>query len=114
MEATTKLQEGPGVGPATADELRESGYDSYRSLAVAGTLYDLAVCVTNHVQSDPDAFCGDPIEPIGGNALGHAANCRLYLRPARGDERIVRLVDAPDRPEGEAVVRIEEGGLAAE
>ena len=29
------LEELPGVGPATADKLRDNGYDSYQSIAVA-------------------------------------------------------------------------------
>ncbi|MFB6114415.1 MAG: DNA repair and recombination protein RadA, partial [Halodesulfurarchaeum sp.] len=79
-----------------------------------GDLYNTAVIVTNQVQSNPDAFFGDPTKPIGGNILGHTSTFRLYLRKSKGDKRIVRLVDAPNLPDGEAVMRIVEDGLKPE
>ncbi len=79
-----------------------------------GDLNNTAVVVTNQVASNPDSFFGDPTQPIGGNILGHTSTFRLYLRKSKGDKRIVRLVDAPNLPDGEAVMRIEEGGLKPE
>jgi DNA repair protein RadA len=79
-----------------------------------GNLYNAAVVVTNQVQSNPDAFFGDPTKPIGGNILGHKSTFRLYLRKSKGTKRIVRLVDAPNLPDGEAVMRVEEAGLKPE
>lgn len=77
-------------------------------------LHNAAVLVTNQVQSNPDSYFGDPTKPIGGNILGHMSNFRLYLRNSKGTKRIVRLVDAPNLPDGEAVMRVEEGGLKPE
>jgi DNA repair protein RadA len=79
-----------------------------------GDLYNTAVVVTNQVQSNPDAFFGDPTKPIGGNILGHTSTFRIYLRKSKGDKRIVRLVDAPNLADGEAVMRVEDGGLKPE
>ena len=79
-----------------------------------GDLYNTAVLVTNQVQSNPDAFFGDPTKPIGGNILGHTSTFRIYLRKSKGDKRIVRLVDAPNLADGEAVMRIEGAGLKPE
>jgi len=79
-----------------------------------GDLNNTAVVVTNQVASNPDSFFGDPTQPIGGNILGHTSTFRLYLRKSKGDKRIVRLVDAPNLPDGEAVMRIQEGGLKPE
>ncbi|MFC6716149.1 DNA repair and recombination protein RadA [Natrialbaceae archaeon GCM10025810] len=79
-----------------------------------GNLYNAAIIVTNQVSSNPDAFFGDPTKPIGGNILGHKSTFRIYLRKSKGDKRIVRLVDAPNLPDGEAVMRVQDGGLKPE
>ena len=77
-------------------------------------LYNTAVLVTNQVQSNPDSYFGDPTKPIGGNILGHKSTVRLYLKNSKGTKRIVRLVDAPSLPDGEAVMRVETEGLVPE
>ncbi|OUJ19252.1 RecA/RadA recombinase [Methanonatronarchaeum thermophilum] len=74
-------------------------------------LFNAAALVTNQVQSNPDAFFGDPTRPVGGNILGHMATYRLYLRKSKGDKRIARLVDSPCMPEGESVFTIGEEGI---
>lgn len=79
-----------------------------------GNLYNTAVVVTNQVASNPDSFFGDPTQPIGGNILGHKSTFRIYLRKSKGDKRIVRLVDAPNLADGEAVMRVQDGGLKPE
>ncbi len=79
-----------------------------------GNLYNSAVVVTNQVQSNPDAFFGDPTKPIGGNILGHKSTFRMYLRKSKQDKRIVKLVDAPNLPDGEAVMRVQGEGLKPE
>ncbi|MFB6176431.1 MAG: DNA repair and recombination protein RadA, partial [Halobaculum sp.] len=79
-----------------------------------GNLHNAAVVVTNQVASNPDSYFGDPTQPIGGNILGHKSTFRIYLRKSKGDKRIVRLVDAPNLADGEAVMRVEDGGLKPE
>jgi DNA repair protein RadA len=79
-----------------------------------GNLYNTAVIVTNQVQSNPDAFFGDPTKPIGGNILGHKSTFRVYLKKSKQDKRIVKLVDAPNLPDGEAVMRVKGAGLKPE
>jgi DNA repair protein RadA len=79
-----------------------------------GNLYNSAVVVTNQVASNPDSFFGDPTQPIGGNILGHKSTFRMYLRKSKNDKRIVRMVDAPNLPDGEAVMRITGDGLEPE
>ncbi|MFC3958860.1 DNA repair and recombination protein RadA [Halovivax cerinus] len=79
-----------------------------------GNLYNCAVIVTNQVASNPDSFFGDPTQPIGGNILGHKSTFRMYLRKSKGTKRIVRLVDAPNLADGEAVMRVEDEGLVPE
>ncbi|MFA9416034.1 DNA repair and recombination protein RadA [Natrinema sp. HArc-T2] len=79
-----------------------------------GNLYNCSVIVTNQVASNPDSFFGDPTQPIGGNILGHKSTFRIYLRKSKGDKRIVRLVDAPNLADGEAVMRVQDEGLKPE
>jgi DNA repair protein RadA len=83
-------------------------------ISQVGELYNAAVVVTNQVAANPDAFFGDPTQPIGGHILGHKSTFRMYLRKSKNDKRIVRLVDAPNLPDGESVMRITEDGVEPE
>ena len=77
--------------------------------------YNVAVFYTNQMTADPGAnmtFQADPKKPIGGNILGHASTVRIYLKKGRGDNRIAKVVDAPDLPEAEATFALTEGGIA--
>ena len=65
----------------------------HRLLRVA-EIYNVAVVVTNQVQTQPDSFFGDPTRPAGGNVIGHACTYRIYLRKAGGD-RVALMVDSP-------------------
>jgi DNA repair protein RadA len=76
-----------------------------------GDLNNAVVLVTNQVMSKPDAFFGDPTKPIGGHILGHTSTFRLYMRKSKGDKRIVKLVDAPNLPDAEAVISVTTPGL---
>ncbi len=73
--------------------------------------YNLAVVVTNHVQSDPNSFFGDPTKPIGGHVLGHAATVRVYLKKGKKEARKSRLIDHPQLPPESATFRISEKGV---
>ncbi|SCV00348.1 LAME_0G09098g1_1 [Lachancea meyersii CBS 8951] len=77
--------------------------------------YNVAVFMTNQVQSDPGAsalFAGaDGRKPVGGHVLAHASATRILLRKGRGDERVAKLQDSPDMPERECVYTIGEQGI---
>jgi meiotic recombination protein DMC1 len=76
--------------------------------------YNVAVFMTNQMTADPGAnmtFQADPKKPIGGNIMGHASTVRIYLKKGRGDNRIAKVVDAPDLPEGEATFALAAGGV---
>jgi len=74
-------------------------------------MYNVAVLVTNQVMSRPDILFGDPTAPIGGNIVGHNSKTRLYLRKAKEDKRVAKLVDSPSLPDGEAIYKITEKGI---
>lgn len=73
---------------------------------------DLAIVVTNQVQSKPDVFYGNPIQAAGGNVVAHGSTIRVFLRKGKGEQRIAKIVDAPHLPEGEAIFSITENGIS--
>ncbi|KAF9181034.1 Meiotic recombination protein dmc1 [Haplosporangium sp. Z 767] len=76
--------------------------------------FNVAIYLTNQVQSDPGAgltFVADPKKPVGGHIMAHASTTRLYLRKGRGEERIAKIYDSPDVPEAEAPYAISAGGI---
>jgi len=76
--------------------------------------YNIAVFITNQVTADPGAtmtFQADPKKPIGGHILAHASTVRLSLRKGRGENRIAKIFDSPDRPEAEATFAISSHGI---
>ncbi|MEZ3116773.1 DNA repair and recombination protein RadA [Halobaculum sp. MBLA0147] len=102
------------VGRGELAERQQKLNKHLHDLDQVGNLHNAAVLVTNQVASNPDSYFGDPTQPIGGNILGHKSTFRIYLRKSKGDKRIVRLVDAPNLADGEAVMRVEDGGLMPE
>jgi DNA repair protein RadA len=74
-------------------------------------MYNLAVLVTNQVLAKVDILLGDQVAPVGGNIVAHQCTHRIFLRKAKGNKRIARLVDSPYLPEGETVFSIGEGGV---
>lgn len=102
------------VGRGELAERQQKLNQHIHDLLRIADLHNAAIIVANQVQSNPDSYFGDPTQPIGGNILGHASNFRVYLRQSKGDKRVVRLVDAPNLPDGEAVARIKEAGIRPE
>jgi len=76
-----------------------------------GDLHNTAVVVTNQVMSRPDIMFGDPTAPIGGHIVGHTATFRVYLRKGKGEQRIAKLIDSPNLPDGECIFRITGDGV---
>lgn len=59
----------------------------------------MAVLITNHVMSDPSGgamFVSDPKKPVGGHVMAHASTIRLSLRKGKGEQRLMKVVDAPN------------------
>jgi len=72
--------------------------------------YNIAVVITNQVQSNPDQFYGNPTHPTGGHVMAHACTHRVYLRK-KGDTRVAKVIDSPYLPENEAQFIITEKGV---
>ena len=99
------------IGRGSLAERQQLLNKHLRMLHELADLYDVAIFVTNQVSAKPDAFFGDPNRPIGGHVLGHSATMRVYLRKSKKGQRIARLVDSPNLPEGEAIFVVTEEGI---
>ncbi len=99
----------PGRGALGERQQKLNGH--IHKLQQLADTYDLAVYITNQVMDNPGILFGDPTTPVGGNIVAHAATTRLYLRKSKEDKRIIRLVDSPSMPEGEAVMKITANGI---
>ena len=99
------------IGRGTLADRQQKLNKHLHGLQKFSNLYNAVVLVTNQVMSKPDTFFGDPTKPIGGHILGHTATFRLYIRKSKGDKRVVKLVDSPNLPEGEAVLSVTRDGI---
>ncbi len=72
---------------------------------------ELAVAFTNQVSSKPDVFYGNPTTHTGGNIIAHGSTIRLFLRKGKGEQRIAKIIDAPNLPEADAIFSITDEGI---
>ncbi len=111
VDSLTSLFRAEFLGRGALNERQQKLNSHIHRLAVLANKYNIAVYVTNQVMDNPGMMFGDPTTPIGGNVLAHAATTMLYLRKSKEDKRIVRLVDSPNMPEGECVIKITPDGI---
>jgi DNA repair protein RadA len=74
-------------------------------------IYNMAVLVTNQIQSTPDTFFGNPNKPAGGNILAHGSTYRIWLRKSKESRRIARIIDSPMHAETECLFQITQNGI---
>ena len=76
--------------------------------------FNVAIVLTNQVQSDPGgmAFAGvEPKKAIGGHVLAHASTIRIQVRKGRAEARVMKVLQGPTLKENEAEFQITEGGV---
>lgn len=74
--------------------------------------YEIAVILTNQVQSSPDSIYNiNSFKAAGGNIFAHSSTYRIFLRRS-GRNRIARIVDSPCHPESEILFFIGENGIS--
>lgn len=74
-------------------------------------IYNLAVILTNQIQSTPDTFFGNPNKPAGGNILAHGSTYRIWLRKSKENRRVAKIIDSPLHPESECIFAITTNGI---
>ena len=68
--------------------------------------YVLKLCIVFLLPqvSDPSGgamFVADPKKPVGGHVLAHASTIRISLRKGKGEQRLMKVVDAPNLREAQ-------------
>src|SRR5919197_340006 len=71
-------------------------------------IYNIAVVLTNQVQSSPDN--SDSTRAAGGNIMAHACTYRIFLRKI-GKDRLVIMVDSPHHAYDQGKFTISEKGV---
>ncbi len=111
VDSLTALFRSEFIGRGALGERQQKLNQHIHKLQMLADKFNLAVYITNQVMDNPGILFGDPTTPIGGNVLAHAATTRLYMKKSKEDKRIVRLVDSPNMPEGECVIKITPNGI---
>jgi DNA repair protein RadA len=111
VDSLTALFRAEFIGRGALGERQQKLNQHIHRLQMLADKHNLAVYITNQVMDNPGILFGDPTTPIGGNVLAHAATTRLYMKKSKEDKRIVRLVDSPNMPEGECVIKITPNGI---
>jgi len=99
------------LGRATLSERQQRLNKFMHILVRMSETYEVAVLVTNQIQSTPDAIFGDTVRPTGGNVVAHTSTYRIYLKRS-GKNRIARMVDSPYHAEREILFTLAEGGIS--
>jgi len=102
------------VGRGTLADRQQKLNKVLHRLSNLSIAHNLAIFYPNQVSANPALMFGDPKQPIGGHIMAHASTYRIYLRKAKDNKRIARLVDSPCLPEVEAVFLITENGIEDE
>ncbi len=111
VDSLTALFRAEFIGRGALGERQQKLNSHIHKLQLLADKYSVAIYVTNQVMDNPGILFGDPTTPIGGNIIAHAATTRLYIRKSKEDKRIVRLVDSPNMPDGECIIRVTPGGI---
>jgi DNA repair protein RadA len=85
----------------------------FHKLVRLAEIFNVAVVITNQVQSQPDNFFsggGDFLRVTGGNIMGHASTYRILLRKA-GRNRTAIMLDSPYHAYDQTKFTISEKGV---
>jgi DNA repair protein RadA len=96
------------VGRGTLADRQQRLNGMLHKLLRIAQIFNIAIVVTNQVQSSPDPF-GDPTKAAGGNVLAHSSTYRIYLRKS-GENRLAKMIDSPYHPYSDARFTLNEKG----
>jgi DNA repair protein RadA len=111
VDSLTSLFRSEFVGRGQLSDRQQRLNRHMHTLQKLAEHHNVAVLVTNQVMSRPDVLFGDPTAPIGGHIVGHNSKTRIYLRKAKENKRVAKLVDSPSLPDGEAIYLVNDNGI---
>src|ERR671926_150361 len=109
IDSIISLHRAEFAGRGTLADRQQRLNNILHKLIRLAEIYNIAVVITNQVQSSPDTFFGDPTKAAGGNVLGHSSTYRIYLRKS-GENRIAKMIDSPYHPYSDARFTVNERG----
>jgi DNA repair protein RadA len=75
-------------------------------------VHNIAVVITNQIQTTPDGWTSNSDIPIGGNVLAHTSAFRIRLRGSNPDKMRAWMVSSPCYPQDDINFAIKESGIA--
>ncbi len=98
-----------GRGELADRQIELKGILKYlRNLSI---LLNIGIIITNQVTANPDPF-GAKTKPIGGHILGHYVKYIIAMSKGMKNNRNVRLIKAPNAPQGDYVCYLNEEGVS--
>jgi DNA repair protein RadA len=73
--------------------------------------HNIAVVITNQIQTTPDEWTNNSDIPIGGNVIAHTSTFRIRLRGSYPDKMRAWMVSSPCYPQDDINFAIDEGGI---
>jgi DNA repair protein RadA len=112
VDSIIALHRAEFTGRGTLAERQQRLNIMLHKLSRLAEVHNIAVVVTNQVQSQPDDFSAgrDGLHATGGNVMGHATTYRILLRKA-GKARIAIMVDSPYHMYDQTRFSITEAGV---
>jgi DNA repair protein RadA len=112
VDSIIALHRAEFTGRGTLAERQQRLNIMLHKLSRLAEVHNIAIVVTNQVQSQPDDFFagGNGLRATGGNIMGHASTYRTLLRKA-GATRIAIMIDSPCHAYDQTRFAITEAGV---
>ena len=110
IDSIISLHRAEFLGRGTLADRQQRLNSILHKLVRIAEIFNVAVVITNQVQTSPDTFFGDPTKAAGGNVIGHTSTYRIYLRKS-GENRIAKMIDSPYHPYSDIRFTINQKGV---
>ena len=99
------------VGRESLPERQHRLYRCMRNLGNVAEIYDIAIVITNQIQTSPDYLFGDKNVSTGGNVMAHTSTYRIQLKYTPMSHGICAVVSSPCHPPSRQEFMISDRGI---